>query len=162
MSREGDFLRFCSKALGTGKNSPLRISMEDGPVNGATISALVEAFKECHPIYKPGPQAQTVQGFDDPMWDLPWACYQIRNQATGASYIGIAKHGFRTRYPKCEWWRDHDNARLMQDAQTYGLVNFKVLLYVCLDERDMKRQEAELLRANRLTTYNIRPQADNV
>ena len=156
MSRQRDFLRFCSKALGTGENTPLR------DINGATIGALVDAFRECNPIAKPTPSALSMQSFDEPMWSERWTVYTIRNQVSGAVYVGVAKEGFRARYSACEWWKDHHNERLMRDVLAYGLMNFRVLLYVCIDARDMKRQEAELLRANRLITYNVRPESDNV
>ena len=156
MSRQRDFLVFCSKALGTGRNTPLR------DINGATISALVDAFKECSPRPEPKANACSMQSFDEPMWREPWTVYMIRNQVSGATYVGSARKGFLDRYPKGEWWNGHHNDRLLRDALTYGVANFRVLVYVCLDEKDMKRQEAELLRANRLITYNVRPERDNV
>ena len=54
----------------------------------------------------------------------------------------------------------HHNKRLVRDVEAYGLMSFKVLVWVCNDETDMLRQEAELQRANRLYTYNERAESD--
>ena len=154
MSRQRDFLMFCAKALGSPQTAPLREQ------NGALVGALVEAFKVTHPVQVPEKQV-ALQTFEDAIYSEPWSCYAIRNMVTGASYIGIARGGFLSRYAGGKWWEGHKNPRLMRDALSFGLMNFRVLVYVCIDEKDMKRQEAELLRANRMFTYNIRPEADN-
>jgi len=124
-------------------------------INGACIASLVSAFAECNPIEKEHRNRER-QTYADPIYREPWSCYVIRNMATGAAYVGRASKGFLDRYPGGEWWDSHHNKRLMQDVLAYGLMSFRVLIYVCHDEPDMLRQEGELQRANRLYTYNVR------
>jgi hypothetical protein len=152
-SRTRAFLRFCSSALGTAREAPLK------DVNGALATALVTAFAECNPVEKEH-RDRALQSFEDPIYSAPWTCYSIRNMATGGAYIGRAANGFLSRYPGGRWHEDHHNKRLVQDVLSYGLMSFRVLVYVCNDETDMRRQEAELQRANRLYTYNVRAEED--
>jgi hypothetical protein len=146
---------FCSELLGTEPGAPLK------DANGATIGALVEAFVKLKRLDEPKQATLTAQSFEDGIYREPWSCYVIRNSATGVSYVGIAEHGFVQRYDGGRWWEGHHNARLTQDVLVFGLVSFRVHIYVCADETDMRRQEAALITANRLYTYNVRNEADS-
>lgn len=41
------FFKFCARAFGTDPANPLVFG--DSPINGATIGALIEAFRSCYP-----------------------------------------------------------------------------------------------------------------
>src|SRR5215472_959767 len=163
--REDLFMSFVSRALGTPSECPLK------DVNGTAIKALVEAFDTLHAIKKDdqapsvvlekGPTKPEVQDFQDAIYEEPWTVYVIRNTVSGVCYVGVASKGFKRRYRGGEWWAEHHNDRLSRDVVAFGLMSFRVLVHVCLDETDMRRQEAELLRANRLYTYNVRNEPDN-
>lgn len=152
-SRKNAFLDFCCEALGTQRNAPLQGQA------GATIGAIVEAFTKIHPMKEDSPRS--LQEFEDPIYSEPFVCYVIRNFANGSAYVGIASGGFLSRYPKGMWWKDHHNERLMRDALVFGLANFRVHLYVCTDEIEMRRRETELIRSHRLFTYNLKNEPDN-
>jgi hypothetical protein len=149
--REGKFLQFVMLMLGTSQEAPLK------DANGAMVGALVDAFKALNPAPV---QAAAMQSFDDPVYSEPWTVYVIRNTVTSAAYVGLARNGFRDRYPN-GWWTDHHNERLSRDAAVYGAISFRVSIYVCVDDADMRRQEAEMMRALRHVTYNIKREQDN-
>ncbi len=146
-----DIKAFFSQMLGTPPDAPCK------DANGATITALVDAYlkltKRDEPKVAPG---AGVQSFEDAIFREPWSCYVIRNSATGVSYVGSAVNGFLSRYREGRWWELTHNERLKKDVTTFGLVAFRVQIYVCADELDMQRQEAALITANRLYTYNVR------
>jgi hypothetical protein len=146
---------FCAGLLGTSPTAPLK------DANGATIGALVESFVRLKKLDEPKQAGLLAQSFEDAIFSEPWSCYVIRNSANGVSYVGVAEHGFVRRYDGGRWWESHHNARLAQDVLTFGLVSFRVQIYVCADETDMRRQEAMLLTANRFYTYNVRSEADS-
>ena len=160
MTRSRQFRKFCSQLLGTGFNSPLR-DVEGKAINGATVSAIVEAFASCFPVVKKE-QPRELPDFESELYREPWTVYAIRNLVTGEVYVGIASHGFVGRYPKGEWWIKTHHPRLKRDALSYGVRNFAVSIHVCLDRADMKRTEAAMIRAQRPATYNVKPEPDNV
>jgi len=47
MTRADDFAAFCQKMLGSDPETPLVAPGADGLVNGAFLSALIDAFKVC-------------------------------------------------------------------------------------------------------------------
>jgi hypothetical protein len=47
-ARAQEFAEFCSSMLGTDETKPL--ILDAAAVNGATISALLDAFKNCYPV----------------------------------------------------------------------------------------------------------------
>jgi hypothetical protein len=161
-ARQAEFLRFCSRALGTNRKHPLQARGSDGTkdVPGATISALVEAFKEIEPRAPEVPKSLTPETFEGPQWREPWTVYAIRNTITGGVYVGRAGAGFLKRYPGGRWWEETHNARLRRDAEMYGVLSFRVSLWIEPDEPSMIRREAELQRAMRLHTYNEREDPD--
>jgi len=72
-----DFRDFCTFMLGTEETKPLVMleTTKDGDtkmsaVNGATISALIEAFRICYADPKPAPPARSL-GTNDPLGLLP-------------------------------------------------------------------------------------------
>lgn len=152
--RELGFVAFCRRMIGTQEASPV-------PNNGTTIKSLIELHEYLYP--EPG-QTKTlrlVQDFSDSIYDEPNVCYVIHQMDTGRRYIGKTSIGFRKRYPQCRWWDKTHSKRLADDVVIYGLASFRVMIYVCNDELEMDRMEASLLTANRLFTYNIRPEPDN-
>ncbi len=151
--REDAFLSFCSRALGTSPEAPLK------EINGALVGGLVEAYKATRAPRRP--VVPHVQTFTDAVYSQPWTVYVIRNKVTTAAYVGSSASGFLHRYPRGEWWLAHQNESLGRDAWTYGVRNFRVLVHVCTDRGDMHRVEADLIRANRPYTYNIRHEPDN-
>ena len=159
-ARQAEFLRFCSRALGSSRLHPLH-KADAGFVPGATIAALVDAFKETDPR-PPDPPAVARETYEGPQWREPFTVYGIRNTVTGSTYIGRAKDGFLKRYHGARWWEDHHNKRLVRDVELYGVLAFRVSLWVATDERDMIRLEGELIRGHRLTTYNEKVEPDAV
>jgi hypothetical protein len=120
---------------------------------------MVDAFKEIEPRTEV-PKTLAPETFEGPQWIEPWTVYAIRNVITGAVYIGRASKGFNHRYFGGKWWEATHSPRLRRDAEMYGALNFKVSLWIALDEADMVRMETELQRANRLHTYNERSEPD--
>lgn len=65
-ARATEFAEFCAGMLGTDANRPLILG--DAAVNGATISALLDAFKTCYPGPTPGPRfMQPTSNGGDPL-----------------------------------------------------------------------------------------------
>jgi hypothetical protein len=161
MSKQGEFLAFCKTAIEV---------VRPKEVNGALLNALVEAFTKTredpsqNEETTPSPIIVHVESHDDynhPHFNVPFVCYTIRNKVTGSMYVGRSVVGFNKRYGgKGEWWLDHHNGNLTRDLEMYGRLNFCVNIYVCQDEADMMAQEANLLRANRMLTYNIKAETD--
>ena len=92
------FRIFCSRMLGTGREAPLR------EVNGAAITALVDAFRECYPTPK-RERLQELPDFSAEVYKAKWTCYAIKNLVTGETYVGQAKNGFINRYKDGAWWQ---------------------------------------------------------
>jgi hypothetical protein len=154
--RVAQFRLFCSKALGTGREAPLR------DVNGATIAALVEAFRECFPKPPIAKRSSELPDFSAEIYCAPFTAYVIRNRFTKECYIGVSTKGFVSRYSNGEWWIHTHNDRLKRDAIMYGVRNFDIAIHAGNNRRDMEQIEAMLLRANRPATYNERPEPDTV
>jgi predicted GIY-YIG superfamily endonuclease len=148
------FREFCQKAIGTGREAPLR------DINGATINALTRAFHECFPIAK-AKTAPELPDFEAEAYNSPWTVYVIRNERTQEVYIGMTEKGFATRYPGGKWWVHSTNTRLTRDALMFGVRNFRIAIHACSDEKDMRRLEATLQRLHRPMTYNEKPEQDN-
>jgi hypothetical protein len=60
---------FCMLMLGSDRITPLKPQGAEDIVNGATISALVEAFQSTHPVASApkGPQVPATPGNHDPL-----------------------------------------------------------------------------------------------
>lgn len=155
--RQAEFLRFCSRALGTGRLHPMRVG-DGAHIPGALLASLVDAFKMTDPPLNDVPARLVDESFDGPQWREPFMVYSIRNRVTGAMYIGRAKDGFVKRYFAGRWWEDHHNKRLMRDVELYGRLAFSVSLWPTSDETEMCRVEADMIRGHRLLTYNAKPE----
>ncbi len=65
-ARAKEFAEFCASMLGTDEEKPL--ILDAAAVNGATISALLDAFKNCYPQESaPTPTKPAATGNHDPL-----------------------------------------------------------------------------------------------
>lgn len=67
--RAREFREFCTAMLGTTEKNPLMVG--ETPVNGATIGALLDAFKCCYPQEKPSATPAPRAATNDPLGLLP-------------------------------------------------------------------------------------------
>lgn len=63
------FRDFCMLMLGSERTTPLKPQGAEDIINGATISALVEAFEKTHPVAQSGaqPSKPAASGNHDPL-----------------------------------------------------------------------------------------------